>query len=83
MLQRLAGYRKESAYQRRDGGVWDAYIRLTGVARLYDSVKGKPFVIKPLEREAYGDWDFEIRDLNNYVLVFGGDDTIIDQPATS
>jgi hypothetical protein len=80
MLQRLAGYRKESAYERRDGGVWDAYIRLTGVASLYARVKGQPYVIKPLEREPYGDWDFEIRDLNNYVLVFGGDETVGDEP---
>ena len=76
MLQRLEGYRKESAYERRDGGVWDAYFRLTGVAKLYETVKGKPFVIKRLEREPYGDWDFEIRDLNGYVLVFGGDETV-------
>ena len=80
MLQRLKGYRKETVYQRRDGGVWDAYIRLTGVAALYASIKGKPFVIKTLEREPYGDWDFEIRDLNGYVLVFGGDDRFSEQP---
>ena len=76
MLQRLPGYRKPEMYDRRDGGVWDAYIRLTGVAKLYETVKGKPFVRKTLEREPYGDWDFEIVDLNGYVLVFGGDETV-------
>ena len=76
MLQRLRGYRKEQLHERRDGGVWDAYIRLTGVAKLYETVKGKPFVTKALEREPYGDWDFEIRDLNGYVVVFGGDETV-------
>lgn len=80
MLQRLRGYRKESAYERRDGGVWDAYLRLSGVASLYATVKGKPFVIKTLAREPYGDWDFEIRDLNGYVLVFGGDETVTETP---
>jgi hypothetical protein len=80
MLQRLPGYRKADVYNRREGGVWDAYIRLSGVAKLYEAVKGQPFVIKPLEREPYGDWDFEIRDLNGYVLVFGGDETISEQP---
>lgn len=80
MLQRLKGYRKESVYERRQGGVWDAYIRLTGVAKFYESVNGQPFVIKTLEREPYGDWDFEIRDLNGYVLVFGGDETINERP---
>ena len=76
MLQRLRGYRKQDVYERRDGGVWDAYVRLTGVAKLFETLRGKPFVIKPLDREPYGDWDFEIRDLNGYVLVFGGDETV-------
>jgi catechol 2,3-dioxygenase-like lactoylglutathione lyase family enzyme len=76
MLQRLRGYRKDDVYERRDGGVWDAYIRLTGVATFYKTVKGKPFVKKTLEREPYGDWDFEIVDRNGYVLVFGGDETV-------
>ena len=80
MLQRLVGNRKQSVYDRRDGGVWDAYIRLSGVAKLYHAVQGKPFVIKPLEREPYGDWDFEIRDPNGYVLVFGGDESVADPP---
>ena len=76
MLQRLPGYRKQDVYDRRDGGVWDAYIRMTGVVKLYDSIKGQPFVRKTLEREPYGDWDFEIVDLNGYLLVFGGDETV-------
>ena len=80
MLQRLKGYRKASVYERRDGGVWNAYIRLTGVAKFYETVKGKPFVRKPLEREPYGDWDFEIVDLNGHVLVFGGDESISERP---
>ena len=83
MLQRLKGYRKENVYERRDGGVWDAYLRLTGVAKLYDTVKGKPFVKKTLEREPYGDWDFEVVDLNGYVLVFGGDERVDEQPGPS
>ena len=80
MLQGLKGFRKQTVYERREGGVWDAYIRLSGVAELFNTVKGKSFVIKPLEREPYGDWDFEIQDLNGYVLVFGGDETVAQQP---
>ena len=76
MLQRLPGYRKHDLYDRREGGVWNAYIRLTGVKALYESVQGRPFVKKTVEREPYGDWDFEIEDLNGYVLVFGGDETV-------
>jgi hypothetical protein len=26
----------------------------------------------PLIQRPYGDWEFEVRDLNGYVLVFGG-----------
>ena len=80
MLQRLQGYRKENVDERRDGGAWDAYIRLEGVAKLYETVKGRPFVKKTLEREPYGDWDFEIVDLNGYVVVFGGDETVGEHP---
>ena len=75
MLQGLPGYRKPDIYDRRAGGVWDAYIRMTGVKQLYASVRGQPFVKKTFEREPYGDWDFEIEDVNGYVLVFGGDET--------
>jgi catechol 2,3-dioxygenase-like lactoylglutathione lyase family enzyme len=80
MLQRLQGYRKEHVYERRAGGVWDAYFRLTGVVKFYETVKGKPFVKKALEREPYGDWDFEIVDVNGYVLVFGGDERVSEMP---
>jgi catechol 2,3-dioxygenase-like lactoylglutathione lyase family enzyme len=76
MLQGLRGYRKEDVYDRRGSGVWDAYIRMTGVKALYESVQGQPFVKKALAREPYGDWDFEIEDLNGYVVVFGGDESV-------
>jgi hypothetical protein len=29
------------------------------------------FVEMPLKRQPYGDWEFEVRDPNGYVLVFG------------
>jgi len=53
------------------------------VVKLYETVKGKPFVKKTLAREPYGDWDFEIVDLNGYVLVFGGDETVESQPSST
>ena len=31
MLQRVVGYQKPDLYKSRDGGVWDAYIRMRGV----------------------------------------------------
>ena len=31
MLQRVAGYEKPDLYARREGGVWDVYVRVTGI----------------------------------------------------
>jgi hypothetical protein len=76
MLQRLDGYRPPDMYDRRDGGVWHAYIRLNGVARFYDAIKHEPFIKMTLRKQPYGDWEFEVEDLNGYVLVFGGDETV-------
>jgi predicted 3-demethylubiquinone-9 3-methyltransferase (glyoxalase superfamily)/catechol 2,3-dioxygenase-like lactoylglutathione lyase family enzyme len=70
MLQRLTGYEKPELYRRRSGGVWDAYLRMRGVRLLFERVAGEPFVIMPLTEQPYGDWEFEVRDPNGYVLVF-------------
>jgi len=76
MLQRLSGYQKPNDYDRRDGGVWDAYFRMNGVRKLYESVMNEPFIKLPLRKQPYGDWEFEVQDLNGYVLVFGGDEDV-------
>lgn len=76
MLQGLRGYRKPDVYARRDAGVWNVYIRMTGVAAFYESIKDQPFVKRPLCKQPYGDWEFEVEDLNGYLLVFGGDETV-------
>ena len=78
MLQRLPGYQKPDDYGRREGGVWDAYIRLSGVRELYKTVMGKPMVKRPIGKQPYGDWEFEVQDLNGYVLCFGGDEDVPD-----
>jgi predicted enzyme related to lactoylglutathione lyase len=70
MLQRIEGYEKPDLYERRLGGVWDAYIRVTGVKELYDAVRNYVEVIKPLHQQPYGAWEFEVKDPNGYVLVF-------------
>jgi len=72
MLLSLPGYEKPDLSSRQPQGLWDAYIRMTGVHALYDSVRGEPFVQMPLKHQPYGDWEFEVRDPNGYVLVFGG-----------
>ena len=69
-LQRVNGYQKPDLYSTRPGGVWDVYIRTEGVEDLYESVQGEVEIIRPLMRQPYGAWEFEIRDPNGYVLVF-------------
>jgi len=70
MLQRIEGYQKPDLYALRGGGVWDAYIRMEGVKEFYDLVRERVSVIRPLEKQFYGDWEFEVKDPNGYVLVF-------------
>jgi len=70
MLQRLEGYEKPDIYDSRPGGVWDAYFRVEGVRDLFESVKDEATIVQSLRRQPYGNWEFEVRDLNGYVLVF-------------
>ena len=35
-----------------------------------ESIKDKLEILRPLEKQLYGDWEFEVKDLNGYVLVF-------------
>jgi catechol 2,3-dioxygenase-like lactoylglutathione lyase family enzyme len=73
MLLNLAGYRKPDLADRRPAGLWEAYLRMQGVHEFYESVRGQTFIKMPLKKQWYGDWEFEVRDPNGYVLVFGGD----------
>src|SRR6478672_3497549 len=70
MFQRVPGYEKPDLYSRRDGGVWDAYIRMEGVKEFYESIKDRVEIVLPLRQQPYGDWEFEVKDPNGYVLVF-------------
>lgn len=70
MFQRLEGFQKPDLYSSRSGGVWDAYIRMEGVKELYDQVKDRVEICMPLRRQPYGDWEFEVKDPNGYILVF-------------
>ena len=72
MLLSLPGYQKPDLSGMRPAGLWDAYLRMSGVHALYGSVRGEEFVRMPLKLQPYGDWEFEVRDPNGYVLVFGG-----------
>ena len=70
MLQRIDNYEKPDVYRLRSGGVWDAYIRVDGVKDLYESVREEVTILQPLRKQPYGNWEFEVKDLNGYVLVF-------------
>ena len=70
LLRAVGGQDSEGARARREEA-WDAYVRMQGIDAFYAMVRGKPFVRMPLKRQPYGDWEFEVRDPNGYVLVFG------------
>ena len=70
MLLGLAGYQKPDLSAQRPEGLWDAYVRMSGVHEFYRSLESQPFIKMPLTKQAYGDWEFEVRDPNGYVLVF-------------
>ena len=70
MLQRVEGYEKPSLYESRSGGVWDAYFGIDGVKDLFESVREETTIVKPLRQQPYGNWEFEVKDLNGYLLVF-------------
>ena len=73
MLLSLEGYEKPDLTPLRPSGLWDAYIRMSGVNSLYELVRDRDFIRMPLKQQPYGDWEFEVRDLNGYILVFGGE----------
>ena len=70
MLQRVNDYEKPDLYRSRPGGVWDAYFRTEGVKDLWESVRSEATIVQPLRQQPYGAWEFEIKDVNGYVLVF-------------
>ncbi|HSU14106.1 VOC family protein [Longimicrobium sp.] len=72
MLLRMMDYQKPDLRTLRPEGLWDAYVRMDGVRALYETLESRPFIQMPLRRQPYGDWEFEVRDPNGYVLVFGG-----------
>jgi catechol 2,3-dioxygenase-like lactoylglutathione lyase family enzyme len=70
MLQRIDNYEKPDLYRLRSGGVWDAYIGVEGLKDLWESVREDVTIVKPLRQQPYGNWEFEVKDPNGYVLVF-------------
>jgi uncharacterized glyoxalase superfamily protein PhnB len=75
-LQQLEGYRKSDVYERREGGVWNAYLETDDVRTLYDQLSADPAVtiLEELEHKVYGQTEFAVRDPNGYVLVLAQPD---------
>lgn len=69
-LQRMEGYSKPDLYDRRGGGVWDAYLRISGLLELYEAVKDRVEIRQQPHRQPYGLTEFEVPDPNGYILVF-------------
>jgi uncharacterized glyoxalase superfamily protein PhnB len=70
MLLGLAGYQKPDLTALRPAGIWDAYVRMRGVESFYSRVRDQAFIRMPLKQQPYGDWEFEVREPNGYILVF-------------
>jgi uncharacterized glyoxalase superfamily protein PhnB len=70
MLLRIREYQKPDVSRLRPEGLWDAYIRMKGVHEFYESARGGVSIQMDLRKQPYGDWEFEVRDPNGYVLVF-------------
>ena len=76
MLVRRADDHHAASAGQRPEWMWDAYIRMDGVHRYYEWLGGRDFIIAPLSKKRHGDWEFDVRDPNGYVLVFGGDEKV-------
>jgi catechol 2,3-dioxygenase-like lactoylglutathione lyase family enzyme len=70
IFQRIEGYQKPDLVHLRSGGVWDAYLRMEGVKEFFEAIKDKIEIRTPLRKQGYGDWEFEVKDPNGYILVF-------------
>jgi uncharacterized glyoxalase superfamily protein PhnB len=72
MLQQLVGYEKPDVYPRREGGVWNVYLRMHGVRDLFDGLSKRSDVkiLETICKQPYGETEFVVQDPNGYVLVF-------------
>ncbi len=71
MLQALEGYQKSRIYDRREGGVWNVYLRMKGVRNLFNALAQRDDVkiLESLCEQEYGETEFVVEDPNGYVLA--------------
>jgi len=71
MLQRAAGYRKPDLDPYRPGGVWNAYLYVTGIDALHERIRDQVVVRRAPSDQPYDLRELEIADPNGYVLALG------------
>jgi uncharacterized glyoxalase superfamily protein PhnB len=52
------------------GGTGGFYIKVTGIRALFELIKDKVELVKPVKVSFYGATEFVIKDLNGYYLMF-------------
>lgn len=71
MLQRAPGYRRPDLDAFRTGGVWNAYLYVTGVDALHERIKDQVTIRRAPCDQPYALREIEIADPNGYVLALG------------
>jgi uncharacterized glyoxalase superfamily protein PhnB len=70
MFQWAPDYRKPNLLPYRpDGGVWDAYLWLSGLDSLYEQVRERAEILQAPYTQPYGRREFIVRDPDGHVLV--------------
>ena len=62
----------EAGWHSKAKEAWDAYIWVSEVDQFYNLIKKRNVqIIKQLQNTDYGNRDFEIEDINEYIICFG------------
>ncbi|RNC87082.1 MAG: hypothetical protein ED556_06565 [Winogradskyella sp.] len=62
----------EAGWHTDGAEAWDAYVWVDEVDALYNEFKSKNVsIVKEIQNTEYGNRDFEIEDLDGYILCFG------------
>jgi len=71
-FQQQDGYSRPDDPAARERGAWNVYLETDDVASLFEEISHLPNVpvTRGLCRQEYGQTEFEVMDLNGYVLVF-------------
>ncbi len=74
MLQRIDRREKPDLYRRVTGECGMPTDSVEGMRVLYESVREEASIVKIFRVQPYGNWEFEVRIRNGYVLVFSEPD---------